>query len=69
MAKITEIGWEEFSALPLAEKKIYFEILTATECRIIRFLPSSLTADFLSGFVFSPTASASSTSRRRVRFT
>ena len=25
MAKITEIGWEEFSALPLAEKKIYFE--------------------------------------------
>ena len=25
MAKITEMGWEEFSALPLAEKKIYFE--------------------------------------------
>ena len=25
MAKITEICWEEFSALPLAEKKIYFE--------------------------------------------
>ena len=25
MAKINEIGWEEFSALPLAEKKSYFE--------------------------------------------